>query len=107
MITNKQKKLINWSKSVYFSMIADSRFNKDILKEIKKLHKGVLRVLKDKNKFKVYFSKKDYLSFENGKTKQIRIYYKIEINKTNTHLKDLYCLVNKIKPVYYGNKWGC
>jgi len=38
----QQENLINWSKSVYFSMIADSRFNKDIKKEIEKLHKGVL-----------------------------------------------------------------
>ena len=47
-----------------------------------------------------------YKSFENGKTKQIRAYYKVEINKTNTKLNDLYCLVNSIKPVYYGKKFG-
>jgi len=98
--------LINWSKSVYFSMIVDSRFNKDIKKEIEKLHKGVLEVLKDKNKFKVYSSNYDFMTFENGKTKQIRVYYKVEINKKNTKLNDLYCLVNKINPVRYGNKWG-
>ena len=97
----------NWSKSVFFSMIIDSRFTKDIEKEIEKLHKGVLEVLKDKDKFKVYFSDYNYMTFENGKTKQIRIYYRVEINKVNTKLKDLYCLINSVKPVYYGKRWGC
>jgi len=96
----------NWSKSVYFSMIADDRFIKDIKKEIEKLHKGVLGVLSNKDKFKVYFQKSDLITFENGKTKQLRVYYKVEINKKNTHLKGLYFLVNSIKPVRYGRKWG-
>ncbi len=96
----------NWSKSVYFSMIADSRFTKDINKEIDKLHKGVLENLKDKNKFQLYFSDKDFLNWDYDNSKQIRIYYKVEINKKNILLNDLYCLVNSIKPVYYGKKWG-
>jgi len=97
---------VNWSKSVYFSMIADSRFTKDIKKEIKRLHKEVLNVLKDKTKFNVYFKECDLITFENGKTKQFRVYYKVEINKINTNLKDLYYLVNSVTPVYYGNRWG-
>ena len=96
----------NWSKSVYFSMIADSRFTKDINKEIDKLHKGVLEVLRDKNKFKLYFMDKHFIDWEETKSKQIRIYYRVEINKKNTRLNDLYGLVNSIKAVYYGKKWG-
>lgn len=96
----------NWSKSVYFSMIADSRFNKDIKKEIERLHNGVLEVLKDKDRFKIYFSNYDFMTFEDGKTEQIRVYYRVEINKKNTRLNDLYYFVNSIKPVYYGKKWG-
>ncbi len=86
-------------------MIADSRFTKDIKKEINKLHKGVLNVLKNKDKFQVYFSNYDSMTFENGKTKQIRVYYRVEINKVNTKLNDLYLLVNSVKAVYYGKRW--
>jgi len=96
----------NWSKSIYFSMIADSRFNKDIKKEIERLHKGVLKVLNDETKFKVYSHKCEMITFENEKTKQFRVYYKVEINKINTKKNDLYGLVNSIKAVYYGGKWG-
>lgn len=95
----------NWSKSVFFSMIADDRFNKDIKKEINKLHRGVLKVLSDKDKFQVYHSNKDFITFEKGKTKQIRVYYKVEINKSNTKLNDLYGAVNSVKVVRYGNRW--
>ena len=96
----------NWSKSVFFSMIADSRFTEDIEKEIKKLHNGVLEVLKDKNKFQMYFSEKDFMTFGEEKDKQFRVYYRVEINKKNTRLNDLYCLVNSVKPVYYWKNWG-
>ena len=99
-------KKTNWSKSVYFSMISDSRFTEEIKKENKKLHKGVLEVLKDKNKFQIYFKENKIITFEKGKTKQLRVYYKVEINKNNTKLNNLYCLVNSIKPVYYGKRWG-
>lgn len=96
----------NWSKSVYFSMIADDRFVEDIKNEIEKLHNGVLDVLRDKNKFKVYFSEKQFMTFGEGRDSQIRIYYRVEINKKNTRLKNLYSFVNSIKLVYYGRKWG-
>ena len=96
----------NWSKSIFFSMVADSRFTEDIKKEIKKLHNWVLEVLKDQNKFQIYFREDDMITFEEGKTKQFRVYYRVEINKKNTKRNDLYCLVNSIKPVYYGKRWG-
>ena len=95
----------NWGKSVYFSMIADSRFDKNIILKIKTLHKKIKSKLRNKNKFKVYNSKIDSMTFENGKTKQKRIYYRVEINKSNTKLNDLYSLVNSVKPVHYGNRW--
>lgn len=95
-----------WSKSVFFSMIADSRFNKNIKKEIEKLHNGVLEVLKDKDKFQVYHSDKMFMTFGDGKDEQFRVYYRVEINKKNTRLNDLYCLVNSVKAVYYGKRWG-
>ena len=101
-----QQKTHNWSKSVYFSMIADSRFSEDIKAEIEKLHNGVLEVLKDKDKFQIYFSDKRFMTFGNGEDKQFRVYYKVEINKKNTKLNDLYCLVNSVKAVYYGKRWG-
>ena len=100
-----ENKKENWSKSVYFSMIADNRFTKNIKKEIEVLHKGVLEVLKDETKFNIYFSDVDFMTFENGKTKQKRIYYKVKINKSNTKLNELYSLVNSVKPVYYGKRW--
>ena len=46
------------------------------------------------------------MTFGEGEDSQIRIYYRVEINKKNTRLKNLYSFVNSIKPVYYGKKWG-
>lgn len=101
-----EQNLINWSKNIYFSMVTDSRFNTDIKTEIEAIHKKVLDALKDNNKFKIFFSNFKYITFENGKIQQYRVYYLVNINKRNTKRNDLYFLVNKIKPVYYGNKWG-
>ena len=92
---------MNLSKQVRFQMIADSRFTKDILKEIENLHKKVLSVLGDKNKFDISFSDKRYLTFENGKTQQYRITYFVRINKELVKWNDLYGLVNSVKAVPY------
>jgi len=96
----------NWSKSVFFSMIADSRFTEDIKKEIERLHNGVIEVLKDKDKFQIYFSERKFMTFGEGKDERFGVYYRVEINKRNTRLNDLYCLVNSVCPVYYGKRWG-
>ena len=101
----------NWSKSVYFSMIADTRSTTNITSKINRLHKKVLDKLKDKTKFKVYFSRSGLLTWKPQEylpkgNKQKRVYYKVEINKKNTKLNELYSLINSIEPVYYGNKWG-
>ena len=87
-------------------MVSDSRFDEDIKQKIEELHNGVLRVLSDENKFRIYFRKDSLITFEEGKTKQFRVYYRVEINKKNTRLNDLYRLVNSVKAVYYGRNWG-
>jgi len=87
-------------------MVSDSRFDEDIKQKIEELHNGVLRVLSDENKFRIYFRKDSLITFEEGKTKQFRVYYRVEINKKNTRLNDLYQLVNSVKAVYYGRNWG-
>jgi len=96
----------NWSKSIFFSMVSDSRFTKDIKKEIEELHNGVMEVLKDKNKFQIYFRHSELLTFSGEKSEQFRVYYRVEINKKNTRRNDLYHLVNSVKAVYYGKRWG-
>ena len=93
---------MEWSiRQVSFQMISDSRFTKDIKTEIEMLHKGVLKVLEDKNKFKLSFSDKRYLTFGDGTDKQFRIHYNVKINKEFAKWNDLYGLVNSVKAVRY------
>ncbi len=97
--------LSRWSKPIYFSMVADSRFTDNINTEIEKLHTGILTVLKDKTRFNLVFEKSKLLKWSNENTTQLRVYYKVEVNKAITGLNELYSRVNSVKPVYYGNKW--
>lgn len=97
----------NWSKSVFFSMITDDRFDKNIKTKIKQMHRKVMLKLRDKSKFNVHHGEIYKIDWSDSEgNKQYRIHYRVQINKNNTRLKDLYRLVNSVEPVYYGNKWG-
>lgn len=82
-------------------MVADSRFNKDIKKEIVRLNKEVLKTCKINN-FKIRTLKNfDFIDFkDNEKTTQYRATYWVEKEKHFTY-NDFYIAINKIKAVPY------
>ena len=82
-------------------MIADSRFVKNIKKEIERLNEEVLKTCKDNN-FKVsHLNEFEYIDFKDTeKTKQYRATYWIEKERHFTY-NNVYSAINKIKPTRY------
>lgn len=86
-------------KKIKFQQIADSRFNKNIVKEIERLKNGTDEAIakigaKNRASGICYF-----LDFKDG-TKQYRVDYIVEKTKDFTY-NELYKAVNSVKACYY------
>jgi len=102
-----EQKEPNWSKPIFFSLITDNRFDKNIKAKINHMHRRVLAKLSNPNKFDVYHGEIYPIDFSDSEgNKQYRVHYRVRINKNNTKKKELYAKVNSVKAVYYGTRWG-